>query len=322
MRGVYPDLHAPKGTKRIEETNRMVWKSRKRFFGREEKDAGGHKKSLNGSGFNQRIDEAELAGEFPRVQPGEESLLEGQAVEHLAEHGDGFLRVQLRADFARRLRPLDDVAPQLPVFLEQGGELRPGIGVILPHLHQQVEVVEVVAASLRVVPVIQQAHDAAHGLFHALHVVVDELQQRAASEAELVVGVLRGEDVFVHHRHEQVLLEGVVVNQPPLGQPAGFGDSHQTCLLVVHLGEHPQGVLQHFFPVCYHKRKGFMFLAHEGRENLRSQQALYHYFYKQQIESRELDYQRNDIDSVVEQILFLFVKLGEILPVLIVLEYK
>jgi len=62
MRGVYPNLHAPKGTKRIEETNRMVWKSRKRIFKREEKDAGGHKKSLNGSGFNQRIDEAELAG--------------------------------------------------------------------------------------------------------------------------------------------------------------------------------------------------------------------------------------------------------------------
>ena len=75
----------------------MVWKSRKRFFGRERKDAGGHKKSLNGSGFNQRIDEAELAGEFTRVQPGEES-------------------------------PLDEVAPQLPVFLEQGGELRPSIG--------------------------------------------------------------------------------------------------------------------------------------------------------------------------------------------------
>ena len=101
MRGIYPNLHAPKGTKRIEETNRMVWKSRKRIFGREEKDAGGHKKSLNGSGFNQRIDEAELAGEFTRVQPGEESLLERQAVEHLAEHGDGFLRVHLRADFAR-----------------------------------------------------------------------------------------------------------------------------------------------------------------------------------------------------------------------------
>lgn len=96
----------------------------------------GIKKSLNGSGFNQRIDEAELAGEFPRVQSGEESLLEGQAVEHLAEHGDGFFCVHLRADFARRLRLLNDVAPQLPVFLEQGGELRPGIGVILPHLHQ------------------------------------------------------------------------------------------------------------------------------------------------------------------------------------------
>ena len=304
----------------------MVWKSRKRIFGREEKDAKGHKKSLkkslNGSGFNQRIDEAELAGEFPRVQPGKESLLERQAVEYLAEHGDGFLRVHLRADFARRLRLLNDVAPQLPVFLEQGGEFRPGIGVILPHLHQQVEVVEVVAASLRVVPVVEQAHDAAHGLFHALHVVVNELQQRAAPEAELVGRVLRGEDVLVHHRHEQVLLEGVVINQPPLGQPAGFGDSHQTCLLVVHLGEHPQGILQHFFPVCYHKRKGFMFLAYEGREILCLWQALYHYFYKQQIESRELDYQRNDIDAVVEQILFLLLELGEILPVLIVLEYK
>ena len=101
MRGIYPNLHAPKGTKRIQETNQTVWRSRKRFFRRERKDAKGHKKSLNGSGFNQRIDETELAGEFPRVQPGEESLLERQAVEYLAEHGDGFLRVHLRADFAR-----------------------------------------------------------------------------------------------------------------------------------------------------------------------------------------------------------------------------
>ena len=37
MRGIYPNLHAPKGTKRIEETNRTVWKSRERVGGREEK---------------------------------------------------------------------------------------------------------------------------------------------------------------------------------------------------------------------------------------------------------------------------------------------
>ena len=43
---------------------------------------------------------------------------------------------------------------------------------------------------------------------------------------------------------------------------------------------------------------------------------------KQQIKSRELDYQRNDIDAVIEQILFLFVKLGEILLVLVVLEQE
>ena len=41
---------------------------------------------------------------------------------------------------------------------------------------------------------------------------------------------------------------------------------------------------------------------------------------KQQIESRQLDNERNDIDAVVEQILFLFIELGEILPVLVVLE--
>ena len=27
MRGIYPNLYAPKGTKRIGETNRVVWKS-------------------------------------------------------------------------------------------------------------------------------------------------------------------------------------------------------------------------------------------------------------------------------------------------------
>ncbi len=27
MRGIYPNLHAPKGTKRIGETNQTVWKS-------------------------------------------------------------------------------------------------------------------------------------------------------------------------------------------------------------------------------------------------------------------------------------------------------
>ena len=40
MRDIYPDLHAPKGTKRIEETNRMVWKSRKRVGGRGRKAVG------------------------------------------------------------------------------------------------------------------------------------------------------------------------------------------------------------------------------------------------------------------------------------------
>ena len=63
-----------------------------------------------------------------------------------------------------------------------------------------------------------------------------------------------------------------------------------------------------------------MFLAHEGRENLRLRQALYHYFYKQQIESRELYNQGNDIDAVIEQILFLFIELGEIFLVFVVLE--
>ena len=43
---------------------------------------------------------------------------------------------------------------------------------------------------------------------------------------------------------------------------------------------------------------------------------------KQQIESRQLDNERNDIDAVVEQILFLFIELGEILPVLVVLEQE
>ena len=114
------------------------------------------------------------------------------------------------------------------------------------------EVVEVVAASLRVVAVVQQAHDAAHGALHALHVVVDEFQQRAAREAELLFRVLHGEDVLLHHGVEQVLLEGVVVYQPPFGQPASLGDGHEAGFLVVHFGEHPQGVLQYFFPVGYH----------------------------------------------------------------------
>ena len=134
-------------------------------------------------------------------------------------------------------------------MLSRHGELRLGVGVVLPHLHQQVEVVEVVAAPLRVVAVVQQAHDAAHGALHALHVVADELQQRAALEAELLLRVLHGEDVLLHHRVEQVLLEGVVVYQPPLGQPASLGDGHEAGFLVVHLG---QGVLQYFFPVGYH----------------------------------------------------------------------
>ena len=43
---------------------------------------------------------------------------------------------------------------------------------------------------------------------------------------------------------------------------------------------------------------------------------------KQQIESRQLDNKGNDIDAVVEQIPFLFIELGEILPVLVVLEQE
>ena len=41
------------------------------------------------------------------------------------------------------------------------------------------------------------------------------------------------------------------------------------------------------------------------------------YTTKQQIKGCKLDNQRNDIDTVIEQILFLFVKLGEILLVFV-----
>mgnify|MGYP000319961958 CR=1 FL=1 len=40
MRGIYPNLHAPKGTKRIGETNQTVWKSRERVGGRGRKAVG------------------------------------------------------------------------------------------------------------------------------------------------------------------------------------------------------------------------------------------------------------------------------------------
>ena len=43
---------------------------------------------------------------------------------------------------------------------------------------------------------------------------------------------------------------------------------------------------------------------------------------KQQIKSRQLDNEGNDIDAVVEQIPFLFIELGELLPVLVVLEQE
>ena len=46
------------------------------------------------------------------------------------------------------------------------------------------------------------------------------------------------------------------------------------------------------------------------------------YATKQQIESRQPDNEGNDIDAVVEQIPFLFIELGEILPVLVVLEQE
>ena len=59
-----------------------------------------------------------------------------------------------------------------------------------------------------------------------------------------------------------------------------------------------------------------------GREKLCLRQILFHYFHKQQIESRQLDNEGSDIDAVVEQIPFLFIELGEILPVLVVLEQE
>ena len=43
---------------------------------------------------------------------------------------------------------------------------------------------------------------------------------------------------------------------------------------------------------------------------------------KQQIESRQLDNEGNDIDAVVEQIPFLFIELGEIFLVFVVLEQE
>ena len=88
------------------------------------------------------------------------------------EHGDGFLRVHSARispdDFARSMMSRHSFRS----FSNRAANFVLASGVILAYLHQQVEVVEVVAASMRVVSVIEQSHDAAHGLFYAFQLVV------------------------------------------------------------------------------------------------------------------------------------------------------
>ena len=187
------------------------------------------------------------------IQPLKERLLKRDAEKHLPEHRGGFFHIHILPDFPVVFRSLDGGLPQPAVLLKYGGYLLFRIGIVQPHLYQQVVVVEIEAAIMRIAAAVEHAHDAGHGVFHSGYILVDKLRQRACRDVKLVLQLLGLEYVFIHHRHEQIELEGVIINQPGFLQSAGFGNLHLAGFLIIHPGEHPQRILQYFFSISKHR---------------------------------------------------------------------
>ena len=115
-------------------------------------------------------------------------------------------------------------------------------------------IIEIEAASCRIVAVIKKRYEFPHGLFHTFYILFDKFRQGGSLEPELVCHRLHPEHVFIYNRHEKVQLYRIIVHQPGFRQPAGFSDLYLTCLLIIHLGENAQCVFKHFFTVGYHDK--------------------------------------------------------------------
>lgn len=80
------------------------------------------------------------------------------------------------------------------------------------------------------------------------------------------------------------------------------------------------GSFLHILVPCPYKNSSQSFCCNIAHNYFYFSIRISSYAAKQQIKSRQLDNQGNDIDAVIEQILFLFIELGEILPVFAPLE--
>ena len=200
-----------------------------------------------------RIYEPELLPEEARVEAGQERLFERKAHEHLAEHHCRAVHVHVAPDLPAFPRRAQGRPPDLVFMAEQCLDLLLGIGIVEAHLDKQMEIMEIEAAPRRAAAVGEQAHEAGHRALHRTQVFLKELREGAVGETQLAGRRLHAEDVSVRHRHEQVELQRVIINQSCLREPAGTRDLRLARPLVVHLGKHLQGVLKHLFTVGYHK---------------------------------------------------------------------
>lgn len=126
------------------------------------------------SGFQQRMEEVQAPCQLLGVQPLKKGLFKGGSEEYLPEHRSRFIHIHILPDFPAFLRLLDGGFPKLEVLLEYGGYLFLHVGIVQPYLHQQVVVVEVEAAPVGIVPVVQQAHEPLHRVLHSGYIPVDK----------------------------------------------------------------------------------------------------------------------------------------------------
>ena len=128
----------------------------------------------------------------------------------------------------------------------------PDARIVHAHLRQEMEVIEVRAAIVRAEVVADHPGNPFHGSVHPRYILPDKFRQRVGRGGELAFRFVHSQHVFVRHGNEQVQLVREIIDDARLGQPAGFGNGNDACLLVIHPEKHPECLVNHFFTVCYH----------------------------------------------------------------------
>ena len=203
--------------------------------------------------FQQVVDGAETAFERSDVESVAERGFVGEAHEDLTEQRDGLLDVGLGAQLAAPDAPADGFAPEVVLRVHQRLQLPLAVGVVAEYLLEEVEVARIDrAAGHGILVEAPQRHEQLHRACDAAQVFFEKVGKGAVRGFELVLGVLRREEVFVRNGDEEVQLGGVIVEDARFGQPDRTGYQLQADSLVIERHEQPKRVLQDLFPVRFH----------------------------------------------------------------------